>query len=506
MAALAVATLASSADALALTRQQLADYYATTLDLKNSALKDALYDIVKNHKEISYGSGSSNSTWWAFYVTDQADGGLVVNRYSDESFYFGSRGSSVSGMNIEHSFPKSWWGGSKNAAYKDLFNLYPSPSDDNGQKSNYPMGCVTEVKYDSGEGFDKVGYGTINGSTLMCWEPGDGWKGDFARAYMYMAVCYQNLTWVNTGLQTLQCDAWPTLRQWAQDLYTCWSGADKVDALEASRNEAVYGIQLNRNPFVDFPFLCQYIWGDSVDVAFDPRTAISTASDDSRYGSYAPSGLPSTDESPYIYYANCKTNFGGMTASVINGSLSAVWTQSETYGWKASAYSSGKSNASEATLTTPEIDLTGDYNSVTLSFEHAVKFAASPSSVLSVEVEADGVLSQLDIPTWPVGNSWDYYGSGDVSLNDFIGKKIRLIFRYTSTASEASTWEVKEVKVQGEKNSTAIQEIDLAPSSPDWAMPYEVYALDGHRIADIRSARGVVVVVQNGRSWLIRRK
>lgn len=508
IATLALATTLGAVETSAISRKELAEYYGSVKNLKKEELKTALYDIVKSHKAISYGSGATNSTWWAFYVTDKTDDGQVLNRYSDETFYFGNRGESVSGMNIEHSFPKSWWGGDKNNAYKDLFNLYPSPSDDNGQKSNYPMGYVTDVKYDSGEGYDKVGTGMVNGKSQSCWEPGDGWKGDFARAYMYMAVCYQDLTWVNMGLQTLQCDTWPTLRQWAQELYTEWSATDKVDNIEVSRNEAVYGIQENRNPFVDFPFLCEYIWGDSVDVAFNPVNAVSTATDDTRYGCYEPA-TPSTPEpSPYIYYADCTSNYGGMTATIISpsdGSLSNVWTKSSTYGWKASAYISGTKQASEATVTTPEIDLS-EYKDITLTFEHAVKFAASPSSVLSVEVECEGKVTTLSVPTWPAGDSWTFYDSGEVSLDDYAGKTIKLIFRYTSSTSEASTWEVREIKVHGEKVTSSLSDVEIAPSAPDFNLPYEVYSLDGKRIADTHIIRGIVIVRQNGHSWLISRQ
>lgn len=60
-------------------------------------------------------------------------------------------------MNIEHSFPKSWWGGTQNDAYKDIHHLYPSSSKDNSQKGNFPMATVTNMKHDSGAGYDKVG-------------------------------------------------------------------------------------------------------------------------------------------------------------------------------------------------------------------------------------------------------------------------------------------------------------------------------------------------------------
>ena len=50
-----------------------------------------------------------------------------------------------------------------------------------------------------------------------------------------------------------------------------WSENDPIDepdVKETPRNEAVYSIQHNRNPFIDYPGLEKYIWGDFTDVAF----------------------------------------------------------------------------------------------------------------------------------------------------------------------------------------------------------------------------------------------
>ena len=44
------------------------------------------------------------------------------------------------------------------------------------------------------------------------------------------------------------------------------------------RNNAVYKIQGNRNPFIDFPTLPDYIWGDSVNYAFDPAKTVTSES------------------------------------------------------------------------------------------------------------------------------------------------------------------------------------------------------------------------------------
>ena len=284
---LTILFLCTAGTAEAINRQQLASYAASLKGKKKAELKSALYQLMNEGKKVlSYGSGSAG-TWWGFYVTDRdPKTNQVINRYSSKVFYFGRRGEVPSGMNIEHSFPKSWWGGGKNDAYKDLYNLYPSDASANSQKSNYPMDEVSAAKYDE-EGYDKVGKGT---HTSQAWEPGDRFKGEFARGYMYMGVTYSNLSFEKTGLQTMESNAsgYPGMKAWATTLYRSWSKQDKVDSLEVARNNAVSDIQNNRNLFIDYPYLCEYVWGDSVDVAFDPDNAISTASDDSRYGSFTP--------------------------------------------------------------------------------------------------------------------------------------------------------------------------------------------------------------------------
>lgn len=248
-------------------------YYSNTNGKKKSDLKAALFSIIQPKKTLTYGSGAGH-TWQGFYSTDRMPNGEVRDRYSNDHRYFSQTSpyAAVSGMNIEHSFPKSWWGGTTNNAYRDLFNLMPCEAKINNSKSNYAMGVVTSVSTDNG--CTKVGKGTTKpGTTKSLWEPADKWKGDFARAYMYMATTYSNLTWEGEGLTMLENNNWPTLQPWAYTLLLQWNSDDPVDEIEIDRNEAVFGIQGNRNPFVDFPHLAEYIWGDSVNVAFNPTTS-----------------------------------------------------------------------------------------------------------------------------------------------------------------------------------------------------------------------------------------
>ena len=242
-----------------------ADYYKSVDGVNGGAtLKTALYELIKNHKKISYGSGES-STWGAFYTTDAVvENGKrrVLDMYSAEKRYFGSKGSAVSGMNIEHSVAKSWWGGTQNNAYCDLHHLNPSDQNANSRKSNYPLGELTSVSWDNGVTF--VGKANIDGkSNQNAYEPCDEYKGDFARVFMYMFTCYQNLTWEYTWMN-YEKSTYPTLKPWAVELLLKWHKQDPVSEKEVNRNNAVYAVQGNRNPFVDYPQLADYVWGDSI--------------------------------------------------------------------------------------------------------------------------------------------------------------------------------------------------------------------------------------------------
>ncbi len=303
-------------------------YAAQLKGKKKAELKKAISQLCKPTKVLEYGSGSGK-TWSGFYKTDRDETtNECINRYSLKVFEFSSSTSSISGMNIEHSFPKSWWGGAENMAYKDLFNLYPSDTEANTKKSNYPMGKVTNPKLLND--FEKVGTGPAGslGNITLC-EPNDIWKGDFCRSYFYMATVYQDLNWQGTqGLQTLENNEWPTLKEWAYKLYLEWTRKDKVLEIEVKRNNAIYSIQGNRNLFIDFPYLAEYVWGDSINVPFDPTTSLSTASDDNRYLT----GTESDDESEdgdYLFaetFSTCEGTGGNdnsWNGSIANSSIGA---------------------------------------------------------------------------------------------------------------------------------------------------------------------------------------
>lgn len=236
-------------------------YYTSIYGQKGTALKTAIYNVIRPHTQLTY-----SSLWNHFPSTDvypeQVDGKSIVwDMYSDnwntqKYYYYGG----TSGLNREHSLPKSWWGGSQIEAYTDINHLYPSDASANSAKSNYPLGEVLSATFNNG--VVKVGspQSGMGGGCSMVFEPADEYKGDFARTYFYMATCYQDYTWKYTYMLSNSSDL--TLSQWAYTMLLEWSREDPVSQKEIDRNEAVFAIQNNRNPFIDIPGLEEYIWGN----------------------------------------------------------------------------------------------------------------------------------------------------------------------------------------------------------------------------------------------------
>lgn len=252
-----------------------AGYYSRLEGKSGAALKTAVFEVINPHTQVSSYSNlpryfeqtdvyPSSRQWWDMYSN--------VQRFAP----------SFSGLNREHAFPKSWWklNGSVEytPAYVDLNHLYPSDGPANQAKSNYPLGMTAaNPKFDNG--VSKIGYPVSGqgGGAQYVYEPADEYKGDFARTYFYMVTCYQNLTWNSTWM--LQQNDYPTLNSWAVNLLLQWHRDDPVSQKEVDRNEVVYGYQNNRNPFIDFPDLAEYIWGNKVGESFSPGTVNPPAGD-----------------------------------------------------------------------------------------------------------------------------------------------------------------------------------------------------------------------------------
>lgn len=249
-------------------------YYSSLNGKAGEDLKNAVHNLVRPHTKLSY------SSLWTYFPQTDAYPDKVNNRilvwdmYSDnynnkQYWYYGG----TYGLNREHSVPKSWWNSPSNVeAYEagtDIMHLFPSDGTANSAKSNYPLGEVntsSSVKFDNG--VSKVGYPVTGqgGGNNFVFEPDDEYKGDFARVYFYMATCYQDYTWKYTYM--FNNSSYMTLNQWSRELLLRWHRNDPVSEKERSRNDAVYQIQGNRNPFVDDQNLAEYIWGEKMGMSY----------------------------------------------------------------------------------------------------------------------------------------------------------------------------------------------------------------------------------------------
>lgn len=261
-----------------------AGFYDAINGTQDSVLKSTLSLLVRGGERYEYGANqyhtSSNppawekgdlkayGTWQALPLTDMHPDGIVWDMYSNcVRYYPNKQGESGCSLNIEHCLPKSWWGGTVNEAYKDLYNLNPSDQRANSQKSNYAPGHVTKGdKFNNGsflmDSKSKSQYGYI------CWEPEAQYRGDFARTYFFMATAYEYLEWT-AYTEYISSDSYLMFSDAIIQVLLDWHRADPVSDKECCRADRISDIQHNRNPFIDYPELVEYIWGNKKGQAVD---------------------------------------------------------------------------------------------------------------------------------------------------------------------------------------------------------------------------------------------
>ena len=238
-------------------------YYNNANGKTGDELKIALHDIIQGHTTISY-----QQIWNAFWSTDNKGDNVVWDMYSDGANYTysyvegndqcGEYGQEGDCYNREHSWPQSWFSGDDSAIpSRDLHHVFPTDGFVNSQRSNHPFGEVGVTSWTSQNG-SKLGTCKASlGYDGTVFEPIDEYKGDFARALMYVSVRYysEDSDWGTSGMTNKS-----EIQPWAMTMLLRWSDNDPVSQKEIDRNNAVYGIQNNRNPFVDHPEYARMIW------------------------------------------------------------------------------------------------------------------------------------------------------------------------------------------------------------------------------------------------------
>ncbi len=261
-------------------------YYSAANGLEGEPLREALRGIITNgHSSNSYGG-----LYTAYETTDNYTNGKVWDMYSMKAdstadYWFihqtdkcGSYAIEGDCYNREHSVPQSWFGSSY-PMQADLFMVYPTDGKVNGMRSNYPYG-ETAGRSISSNG-SKKGPCTYSGYTGTVFEPIDRFKGDFARTYFYVATRYKNnvSSWGGNANVVFTGN---NLSAWQTSMLLSWHQMDPVSQKEIDRNNAVYPIQHNRNPYIDHPEWVECVWASCSGLNFTSNP-VTEATEDIAY-------------------------------------------------------------------------------------------------------------------------------------------------------------------------------------------------------------------------------
>ncbi len=260
------------------------DYYSSITAKSGNELLGQVHDLItKTHREYTSYSDCKNSSM--VVKTDKGSSSKYVMDFYTQTDMSSSWGSGKIGTwNREHvwcqSLSNGMWG--ENGAGSDMHHIRPTESGLNSTRGSNKFGKVNggSAAYLKDINGTKKHIGGYRGGGTF--EPLDNVKGDVARIVMYVYThynTYENVYGTTNGngnggyFGTLKFTniVSASSESKAIEMLINWSAQDPVDSIETARNEAVYTIQGNRNPFIDHPEYAKAIWGGgSTDDPVDP--------------------------------------------------------------------------------------------------------------------------------------------------------------------------------------------------------------------------------------------
>lgn len=177
-----------------------------------------------------------------FYVRQVANGSYVVDDVYCDMTRPASKNGGGNAVNVEHTWPQSKFnrGFADEMQKSDLHHLFPTDPYINMIRGNHIFGEVdTDEQHLDCKG-PRFGLGTAGAQEVF--EPPQNHKGNVARALFYFAVRYDL-----------------TIGKAEEQILRKWNVEDPVDAEEMDRNNKIFELQHNRNPFIDFPELADRI-------------------------------------------------------------------------------------------------------------------------------------------------------------------------------------------------------------------------------------------------------
>ncbi|KIC62956.1 endonuclease [Chryseobacterium taiwanense] len=354
-----------------------AGYYDGTTGLSGYALKSKLHDII-SAKNINWHYGDLTNYYNQtdldkYYDYGAANTTILLDMYSEiptgpDAYEYttaniiGSASAEGQGWNREHMMPQSTFY-SNYPMYSDLFYVVPTDARINQLRSNYPYGIVGSTIYYTFTNTSKIGNCAIPGMTYTgrVYEPINEFKGDVARSLLYFAVRYEGKLGTfnfnnntNPASDTNPLDG--TEERAFDPAYIAmllqWHQQDPVSQKEIDRNNAVYTLQKNRNPFIDNPTWVNAIWGQTPDtVAPQTPTNLAVTQNSAYFTTLSWTPSSSTDVIGYKIYQN-----GTLVGATRNTTFSVDHlTPSTAYTFTIKAYDNGyllSSDSNTASATT----------------------------------------------------------------------------------------------------------------------------------------------------------
>ena len=413
-------------------------YYNSINGQKETALRNALYTITSaGPSGMSY-----DGLWTAYQTTDvypsdsTGKAGKIWDMYSDCLFTPTGKGDgkqcgTYSGVcdcfNREHSLPKSWFN-EKTPAYYDLGHIVPTDGKVNGMRSNNVFGECASGYATWGTG--KLGKAkavtttNVKGSSTItttftgtAFEPADKYKGDFARMYMYMVIRYKpgnsnsvDLAAAGEGSTMFNSDDTNYgLTDYSIALLMKWHRQDPVSQKEIDRNNGMETTQGNRNPFIDYPCLAEYLWGNKAGQAVTLSELVGTFTGSWTSGDGCPCVGPTiTSPTETVNIGTTNTSNSIYKDVTVQGTNLASGSLILTIGGTNDSYFKLPGGASSTTITKAQAE--AGYN-ITITYtptangSHTATLTISGCGVTSHVVELTGTCTTVYTATWMADGS-----------------------------------------------------------------------------------------------------
>lgn len=229
------------------------EYYVPCIGKRGALLRNALHEVIRSQTVIPYSSASFDTSD-ALKMVD-ADPAITNSVLLVYSLRPNPNTNFPSVWDREHLWPNSYGIDNSGPAYSDLHNLRPANKLVNSTRGNrfYDYSYPGYPDYRS-PGHVEAAIGTA--MDVDSWQAAPSERGDIARAMFYMDVRYEGNRSNEPDLvltaSTSRISTTNTLFGSLVPLLY-WHFEDPVDDAERRRNDAVFAIQKNRNPFVDHP-------------------------------------------------------------------------------------------------------------------------------------------------------------------------------------------------------------------------------------------------------------